>query len=142
MVLDIQRSGSCSQNFYHIVIRTKLIYSLFIEYDICTSTLQSTFLLVIEGLETCVCLCNLIRIRLMYVPQIKTYYLLFEGLSSRTCELNYKYSIYTFCLAYVYLLRVILRYYTIKIINDCFQKCLNSCYHSYVNQDLDFVFEF
>lgn len=59
-----------------------------------TTTLQSTFLLVIEGLETCVCLCNLIRIRLMYVPQIKTYYLLFEGLSSRTCELNYKYSIY------------------------------------------------
>lgn len=47
--------------------------------------------------RTCVCLCNLIRIRLMYVPQIKTYYLLFESLSSRTCELNYKYSIYTFC---------------------------------------------
>lgn len=106
IILRKAKYGTGYRDLGHVArISTTLLYVPSL-YTVCllnmtdyTRTLQSTFLLVIEGLETCVCLCNLIRIKLMYVPQIKTYYLLFESLSSRTCELNYKYSIYmyTFC---------------------------------------------
>lgn len=104
IILRKAKYGTGYRDLGHVArISTTLLYVPSL-YTVCllnmtdyTCTLQSTFLLVIEGLETCVCLCNLIRIKLMCVPQIKTYYLLFEGLSSRTCELNYKYPIYTFC---------------------------------------------
>lgn len=96
IILRKAKYGTGYRDLGHVArISTTLLYVPSL-YTVCllnmtdyTSTLQSTFLLVIEGLETCVCLGNLIRIRVMYVPQIKTYYLLFESLSSRTCELNY-----------------------------------------------------
>lgn len=82
IILRKGKYGTGYRDLGHVArISTTLLYvhvpSL---YTVCllnmtdyTRTLQSTFLLVIEGLETCVCLCNLIRIRLMYVPQIRTY---------------------------------------------------------------------
>lgn len=78
IILRKAKYGTGYRDLGHVarVISTKLIYTVcLLNMTDYTRTLQSTFLLVIEGLETCVCLCNLIRIRVMYVPQIKTYYL-------------------------------------------------------------------
>lgn len=103
IILRKAKYGTGYRDLGHVArISTTLLYVPSL-YTVCLLNMTArlykyitiyTFLLVIEGLKTCVCLCNLIRIKLMYVPQIKTYYLLFESLSSRTCELNYKYSIY------------------------------------------------
>lgn len=82
IILRKAKYGTGYRDLGHVArISTTLLYVPSL-YTVCllnmtdyTRTLQSTFLLVIEGLKTCVCLCNLIRIKLMYVPQIKTYYL-------------------------------------------------------------------